>query len=186
MVATLNREEPVYQAARDGELTIDSDGRIWRVAVRRGDRWTGGTRLLACTPRRAEKLSGKYLQVRVVFAGKRFHALAHRVVWLHFNGPIPDGLTVNHKNGDHVDNRPVNLELATHVEQAAHARGVLRRGRLNQFGESNPMAKLTTAQVTEICAARADGTLLRVLAAQYRVSEQAISKIVRGERRSLG
>lgn len=186
MVAALNREDDVYPAIEAGELTIDGQGQVWRVAARRGDRWTGQTKVIPCAPRRAENNSGKYLQVRVMFDGVRVHALAHRLVWRHLHGSIPPGLTVNHKNGSHADNRPSNLELATHVEQTLHARQVLRRGRLNQFGTLNAMAVLTTEQVREICSRRADGELLRVLAADYGVREQTISRVARGDRRSRG
>ncbi|MEU7855149.1 HNH endonuclease [Nonomuraea sp. NPDC049141] len=112
--------------------------------------------------------------------------MAHRLVWLHLNGPIPAGLTVNHMNGIKTDNRPSNLELATPVEQAEHARTILRRGKLDQFGPLNSNTKLTTEQVQKICSRRADGELLRVLAAEFGVREQTISRIVRGERRSCG
>ncbi len=57
--------------------------------------------------------------------GKRHHALAHRLVYRHFKGPIPAGLTVNHLNGMRGDNRPENLELATASEQKLHAIRVL-------------------------------------------------------------
>ena len=186
MSAPLNREDEVYRAVEAGELTIDSDGRIWRIGARRGDRWGGTTRLIPCEPRRAEHATGTYLQVRVMFQGIRVHAMAHRLVWFHFHGPIPSGLTVNHKNGTKTDNRPSNLELATPLEQVLHARKVLRRGKLDQFGTRNAMAQLTTEQVQEICARRADGELLRVLAADYGVREQTISRIARGDRRSRG
>lgn len=120
-----NIEDIVYKAIESGELRIDPDGTIWRLAARRADRWGPGTRLIPCAPRRAENNTGSYLQVRVMFNGKRAHALAHRLVWRHFNGPIPDGLTVNHKDGAKKNNRPTNLELATVSEQALHAINVL-------------------------------------------------------------
>lgn len=142
--------------------------------------------VIPCEPRRAENLAGKYLQVRVMFAGTRFHAMAHRLVWLHFEGPIPSGLTVNHKNGIWSDNRPVNLELATPSEQTRHARTVLLRGRLNQYGTRNAMARLTSEQVAEIRARRADGEKLLTLANEFGVQFQHISRIARGERRSRG
>jgi hypothetical protein len=186
MVAALNRENEVYRAVESGELSIDSQGRVWRHAARRANRWTGCTVTIPCAPRRAENQAGKYQQVRVMFDGKRIHALAHRLVWRHFNGPIPPGLTVNHKNGRQSDNRPSNLELSTNPDQARHARKTLRRGNLNQFGPLNPMAKLTTEQVQEICSRRADGELLRVLAAEFGVTQQTISRIARGDRRLLG
>ncbi|MFG2001745.1 HNH endonuclease signature motif containing protein [Spirillospora sp. NPDC048911] len=186
MVAPKFREEDVYPAVLLGDLEIDSQGRVWRVAARRGDRWTGEVRVIPCARRRAENVTGKYLQVRVMFDGIRYHALAHRLVWKHFVGPIPEGLTINHKNGRQQDNRPSNLELATPKEQARHARDVLRRGRLDQYGERNAMAKLSTEQVREICSRRASGEALQSIADHFGVRMQHISRIARGDRRSLG
>ncbi len=37
----------------------------------------------------------------------------HRIVWILSNGSIPDGLTVDHKNGIPTDNRIENLQLLT-------------------------------------------------------------------------
>ena len=186
MVASLNRENDVYPMVTEGELTIDDAGRVWRTGVRRGNRWTGETRFLPCEPRRAENDTGKYFQVRVMIDRVRYHALAHRLVWRHFHGPIPSLLTVNHRNGDWKDDRPGNLELATYAEQAAHARKTLRRGRLDQWGEKNPSAKLSAEQVREICRRRADGEMLTVIAADFDVAMQTISRIGRGDRRFLG
>lgn len=121
-----------------------------------------------------------------MWGGKRWHAMAHRLVWLHFHGRIPDGLTVNHKNGIWTDNRPDNLELATPSEQQIHALHVLRRGRVNQYGMNNAMVKLTPQQVGEIRARRACGELLESIAADYPVRMQQISRIARGDRRSRG
>lgn len=121
-----NAEEIVYPLVLAGELTIDPEGRIWRHSARRADRWTGKTKAIPCAePRRAEHDTGKYLTVRAMIDGKRTTACAHRLVWRHFNGPIPSGLTVNHKDGRKKINRPSNLELATHSEQMTHAIEVL-------------------------------------------------------------
>lgn len=183
---TKNREDDVYWAVEAGDLTVDPQGRIWRVAARRSDRWRGGTRTIPCRPRRAEHNTGTYLQVRVMKDGVRVYALAHRLVWRHFFGRIPDGLTINHRNGVKTDNRPENLELATHSEQQIHARTVLRRGRLDQYGLRNSMVKLTTEQVEEIKARRSDGELLESIAKDYGVRMQHISRIARGDRRLRG
>lgn len=182
-----NREDDVYWAVQAGDLRIDPQGRVWRHAIRRGNRWAPGTLVIPCRPRRAERLAHKYLQVRVMTNNVRSHALAHRLVWRHFVGPIPAGMTVNHKNGNHTDNRPSNLELATPSEQAIHALYVLHRGRMvNQHGVRNAMAKLTEREVAEIRARREVGELLTALAADFGVAMQTISKIARGDRRSLG
>lgn len=57
--------------------------------------------------------------IRLTLNGKGIQA--HRLVWLTFNGPIPYGITINHKNGIKIDNRLDNLELATYREQTKHA-----------------------------------------------------------------
>lgn len=120
-----NVEELVYPLVLSGELSIDEEGRVWRHAARRWDRWSQATRLIPCEPRRAEKDSGEYLQVRAMVDLRRANALAHRLVWRHFNGPIPPGLTVNHKDGKKKRNHPLNLELATYSEQQLHSIHVL-------------------------------------------------------------
>tara|TARA_Y100000310_G_scaffold292597_1_gene321484 strand:+ start:1118 stop:1477 length:360 start_codon:yes stop_codon:yes gene_type:complete len=114
----------------------------------------------------------------------RVNALAHRLVYKHFFGPIPPDLTVNHKNGVKDDNRPENLELATHREQQMHSRHVLKHGRLDQNGEKNPMAKLTDAQVAEIRSRRGAGEQLTSIASDFGIAFQTVSKIARGQRRS--
>jgi len=47
---------------------------------------------------------------------KRITVLAHRFVYEHFNGPIPDGLQIDHINRDKADNRISNLRAVTQLE----------------------------------------------------------------------
>lgn len=69
-------------------------------------------------PIRQPKSYKNYIQVRV--DGKLI--LAHRIIWENLNGPIPDGLEINHINGKKDDNRLINLELVTHKENLSHAK----------------------------------------------------------------
>lgn len=49
------------------------------------------------------------------------HGFHSRAVWEHFNGPIPDGYVVHHKDGNHTaieDDRPENLMLLTDNQNA--------------------------------------------------------------------
>jgi len=46
----------------------------------------------------------------------------HRYVWEQANGPIPDGLDVDHINGDRTDNRLDNLRLVTRQENMQNAK----------------------------------------------------------------
>lgn len=103
---------------KSGILEIDQHGRIWKIADRVWDRRTRTSSKVQCAPRRAESLRHGYLYMGVNVGGKSLQALAHRVVWWHFKGPIPIGLTINHINGDKTCNDPSNLELATYKELA--------------------------------------------------------------------
>ena len=183
-----NAEEWIYEAVRRGEMEIDREGRIWRAGKRGWDRWGKAVRTNRCQRVRAEKqLPSGYLMVRAMIGGRRMSGLAHRLVWRHFNGPLPDQMTINHKNGIKSDNRLVNLELATRSENARHAVRILKVGRTaNQNGERNHAAKLTTAEIMEIRVRRANGEKLLALAKEYGVAFQTISRIARGDRRASG
>jgi DNA-binding XRE family transcriptional regulator len=112
---------------------------------------------------------------------KRVHAGAHRVVYWHFKGPIPEGIEVNHDNGQKADNRPRNLLLSTSSGNAEHAH---RSGLIDQYGQKNPSAKLSDKGVAEIRLAYSKGGYTQAqLAEQYGVSHQTVSKVVRGQRR---
>lgn len=104
--------EQVHRAVLDGRLEIDNEGRVWRAH------------------KRAEVAYGNYLRVRASVDNKLRSTLAHRLVWRHFRGPIPEGLQINHINGDGCDNRPANLELLTPSENGLHRHHILGRGQL--------------------------------------------------------
>jgi hypothetical protein len=115
-------EEQLLSCVESGDLSIDDEGRVWRHRVR------GGGWIKDIAPRRAEHLTDDgYFQVRVMLERRRYHAAAHRLVYRVKVGPIPAGLTINHINGLKTDNRPSNLEPATHKEQVAHVINVLGR-----------------------------------------------------------
>lgn len=176
-------ERIVHLSVLNGEMRIDPDGTIWRLAARRFDRWSGQTRSIPCKARRAENKAGPYLQIRTMFNGQRAAASAHRLVWHHFRGPIPSGLTINHINGDKMDNRPENLELASHSEQVIHALLVLKK--MSQVGERNNNSKLSDQDVEVIRARRATGEKLKAIAADFGVSDRQVSRIALGLRRAL-
>lgn len=161
-------ERIVIEAVQRGIFQIDTEGRVWRLA--RGGR------------RRAEHRVPKgYLQVRWMKDGVRYHALAHRLVWQYFKGDIPPGEEINHDNGLKDDNHPRNLLCGTSGKNAEHAH---RFGLKDQHGQRNPAHKLTDNQVAQIRLAYSKGGYtMEQLGARFGVSFQAISKIVRGQRR---
>lgn len=54
---------------------------------------------------------GKNKYNRITINGKYF--LTHHVIWLMHNGKITDGMDVDHKNNNSIDNRIENLQLLT-------------------------------------------------------------------------
>lgn len=69
----------------------------------------------------------------------------HRIIWEAFNGPIPNGYEINHKNEIRNDNRLENLELLTHKENLNYGnhkiklkeslKKVVKRGRNCNFSK---------------------------------------------------
>lgn len=167
-----NYEDLFWADVQKRIFSVDSEGRIWKHSNR-------GFR---CNPKRAEKgIIGHYQQVQINDFGKYRYVSAHRAVYRVLIGPIPEGMIINHKNGQKDDNRPSNLELSTYSDNQKHAH---RTGLSNQYGERNPAAKLTDKQVAEIRLAYSSGGFTqKQLADKYGVKFQSISKIVRGDRR---
>lgn len=186
MIATmrpLGNEETVYLSVLSGCIEIHADGSVWKILQRRKDWRSGKVTFWPVPPHRIDGTKIEcYRFVKVMVDGKQVSSLAHRLVFRHFNGSIPDGLTINHINGKKGDNRPSNLELATYAEQTKHAREVLEVGRLDQDGKENSMAKLTNVEIVEIRRMRSEGMKLKDIASRFAVSYQNVSKIARRER----
>ena len=101
--------------------------------------------------------------------------MAHRMIWEHFNGPIPPELQINHINGVKTDNRLQNLELVTQSENTKHA---YRTGLASAKGTRNGRAKLTDLMVGEI---RTSNDKARVLAERYGVALRTIYEVISGK-----
>lgn len=181
MVKCKHNEQILYEEVLTGRLQIDEHGAIWRVAHRTGVGKKGVTVVTPCERHRGENgRVGPYLRVVAKYDGRCVSVLAHRLVYHHFHGPIPDGLTVNHKNGKKQDNRPDNLELATRLEQAQHAIDVLGTHiSIKERGVNHHSAKLTTDQVREIRRRRADGETCISIARDYSIAVSTVSEIAR-------
>ena len=175
----MTNEEWIYEAVRSGELELDSEGRVWRVGMRCGA-GPGRSVVVSVERRRAEHPHTRgYLFLSRKSHGKTRQCLAHRLVWLHVHGPVPDSLTINHIDGVKDNNRPENLELATHGEQALHALHVIHT-RVPTAGELSWTAKLTEAVVSDIRRRYGLGEKQKALADEYDVHPSTISNIVHG------
>ena len=152
----------------DGKIAYyaTADGKIWSCHKTTG-RWFelkpgkihNGYRLFICFQNGVKKA-----------------VLVHRAVWEAFNGPIPEGLEINHKNCVRDDNRLENLELVTrsqnnlHPPTREHAREAMRH-------KMKAVIDVTTGVVYESImeAARATG-----------LDSGSISKCCNGRMRQTG
>lgn len=167
-----------------GLFDVDSRGRVWRIAkrhgrgVKPGGGYYQGATTSPCPRVRAEyRQRGGYLLVAATINNKRTVVGAHRLVWVHSNGTIPTGQTINHINGVKDDNRLRNLELATPSQQRRHAIDVLNVNRNRPKGSKHPKTKLTEADVIEIRRLRSEGLMVKEIARRYEMKDRAISAI---------
>ena len=71
---------------------------------------------------------GNGLPHAVKLAVRRKVTYVHRIAWEICHGPIPDGMGIDHINGDPFDNRLNNLRLATRQQNSFNQRGKGRSG----------------------------------------------------------
>ena len=70
----------------------------------------------------------------------------HELVAIAFIGPRPAGATINHKDGNKLNNTPENLEYCTYAENNAHARQTgLNRVNIADYCTSRAVASLNEA-----------------------------------------
>ena len=119
----------------DQSLPFHSGAGVW-VDTTRGVALNRFGRVLGCAKGHA------YVRLS---NGAGLHYL-HRVVYEAAHGAIPDGMQINHIDGDKTNNALSNLELVTQAENARHASIT----GLMQHGERNHRARLTAEQVQEI------------------------------------
>lgn len=176
-----------------GVFSIDEQGAIWR-----HKEWTKGSRtgsapaLLPLKKRRRADVSssGKrharsttYRRVMFIAKGNRWSVHAHRVVWMVANNDvIPQGLEINHKDGNGQHNSPANLEVVTTSQNVTHSIRVLGATRKARQGTDNAQAKLTEAQVAQIRhLASLKSMPQRKIGEMFGVDQQTVSNIHRGK-----
>lgn len=121
---------------------------------------------------------GKYLAVEVMHeSGKMVRRYVHRLVAEVSHGCDFPELEVCHNDGNPHNNAVSNLRFDTRTNNMADK---IAHGTAN-YGERNPMAKLTNAEVNEIRQRVSNGEKQISMCASYGVSPMTISRLVRGE-----
>jgi hypothetical protein len=155
----------------DGNYEVSDLGNVRRA--------TPGRRTSVGRPMRLVKMAIGYMSVAPTINGRNVTKYVHELVAEAFLGPRPNGMSVNHIDGDKTNNRIENLEYVTHAENMAHA----ARAGLMVRGERHPNAKLSDSLVETIRVERAAGASVTGLALTYGVAPSTISQICSGQRR---
>jgi hypothetical protein len=100
-------------------------------------------------------LSGSNSKRLAVSLGRGKKQYVARIVASAFIGEIPDGLQVNHIDGDPLNNKVTNLEICTRSENVIHAfntgLSLPRKDFIgSHFGERHGMARLTELDIIQI------------------------------------
>lgn len=115
-----------------------------------------------------------YLEVAVLYQGKRIKERLHRLVALAFVPGYVDGLTVNHIDGNKLNNGSDNLEWVSLSRNSQHA---WETRLVDLRGETHPLAVLTSKRVVYIRRLLARGITANTLAVVAGVDPQTIYKI---------
>lgn len=107
--------------------------------------------------------------------------LLHRILWEENIGKIPDGMEVNHKDGNKLNNDLNNLELVTHKENSIHAHKILKTKTGVNTGEKNGRAKLNWGQVHWIRKEKDNYTQIE-LSKIFNISNSQINNIIKNKK----
>ena len=121
-----NQENDIWflSKVKDGTLTVNKNGTIFNNKTKRyiGAPSSNGYLKISLTK---EKVNGKWIIA---------HMQVHRLVWLVYNGLIPQGIEVNHCDANKLNPALDNLELLTPSSNSRHA---MKAGLLHLFKKGN-------------------------------------------------
>ena len=120
-----------------------------------------------------------YLEVAAMKQGKRVKHLLHRLVGIAFVPGYREDLSINHINGNKLDNRPENLEWVSLARNTQHQWEI---GLIDLRGEKQPNAKLTSKRVVYIRRLLAMGIPAHTLAVVAGISSSEMAFIRDGKR----
>lgn len=106
----------------------------------------------------------------------------HQMVWIFFFKKIPEGLEINHKDGDRLNNKISNLEVCTHRENILHSIRIGKQKAIGAKGEDNMTSRLTLDIIHQIRYLFEHGYPQVEIARAYEISKTHIFNICRRHR----
>lgn len=107
-------------------------------------------KLIEC---KQQKSRDGYLRFNGAHSSERPNSnFSHRAIWETFNGPIPEGMEIDHKYGNRSDNRLSELRCVTHKENMANPIFRERRKQLNtpEYREKQRKANIGLSRPSSI------------------------------------
>ena len=123
---------------------------------------------------------GGYMRITIRIDGKISKLRVHRLVAKAFVAGEFEGATVDHIDGNRLNNAPSNLEWVTLSENTKRQNAC---GRGSPKGERHPGAKLKDSDIPRLFAMRAEGKTLDAIGKEFGVSGSLVHKITSGIRR---
>lgn len=170
------KQKIILKLFKDGIYYCEKDGSIYsRHNFRHG-----------LHPKRYRLMRGRYYPNNrygevglTIKKGIVIRAKIHQVMCLYFKGEYPEGMQINHIDGNKINNRIENLEIVTPKENYAHAKkmGLIRITK----GEEHFRAKLTEGNVLKMRQMYKTGKYFhRELAEKFGVTKSVATRAISG------
>lgn len=162
-----------WRAILDGWYEVSEFGDVRRAA------WNKGARpghILSPYLHKKGYLCVK-LQITDEEGLKRYHKYVHTLVAEAFIGKRPQGMTINHKDGNKLYNHYTNLEYITMRQNYDHAVPL----HLHCHGEAHPYAVLNEVKVKEIMRRYRAGERQKDLALEFGVNKSTLQALFKGK-----
>jgi hypothetical protein len=164
----------------EGYYEVSSLGRVRSLSrlTRYRGRWKSGKIL------RLKLDDWGYLRARFCVDMKQRQVRVAGLVAHAFIGPRPPGKTIDHKDGNKLNNAASNLEYVSNKENTRRA---IALGNFSfpprRSGEQHSQAKLTDSEVAEIRRLQIEGMKHREIAELFNISRTQVTKIINKQRR---
>jgi NUMOD4 motif/HNH endonuclease len=158
--------EGCYQASTFGRIK-----RLERLVISK----TGQRTLLTELIKIPTINSSSYLTIKLSVQDVRKSYLVHRLILITFVSNPENKKTVNHIDGNKVNNHISNLEWATDSEQRKHAHKI---GLMTNKGSKNPRSIIKLNDGFEIINKHQQGATVKQLCKEYSVVGTTILKII--------